>query len=44
MFDISEFYSDGQAIIDRVKKLTSDAIKNAKSFPICPVRILLIDF
>lgn len=42
--DVTEFYTDGQQVINRVKELTQIALKEAKSFPVCPVRILLLDF
>ena len=44
MLDITEFYADGEMAIDRVKKLTLETLQKAKYFPICPVRILLLDF
>ena len=30
MIDVSEFYSDGEQVINRVKKLTETAINEAK--------------
>ena len=42
--NFTEFFVDGQQIIDRVKVLTETALKEAKCFPICPVQILITDF
>jgi CheY-like chemotaxis protein len=44
MEDYAEYYNNGQAVIDRVKQLTEESLKNAELFPICPVSILLLDF
>ena len=41
---MSEFYVDGQEVIDRVKFLSEKAAKETKKYPFCPVRILLLDF
>lgn len=42
--DVTEFYANGQQVIDRVIELTDSAIKKARCFPICPVRIVLLDY
>lgn len=42
--DQTEFYTNGQQVIDRVKELTNSALHESKSYPICPVRLLLLDF
>lgn len=43
--EITEFYSDGQQVFERVKFLTEMALKNNKnSVSLCPVAILLLDF
>ena len=44
LIEQAEFYQNGQQVIDRVKQLTQNALKEAKFFPICPVRVLLLDF
>ena len=41
---ITEQYENGKEVIARVKELTEIAIKKAISFPICPVRVLILDF
>ena len=43
-YNLTEFFKNGQEIIDRVKVLTETAIKKAKYFPISPVNIMILDF
>ena len=42
--DFTEFYYNGQDVINRVKELTEIALIDAQGLPVCPVRILLLDF
>ena len=44
MTDLSEFYINGQQVIDRVKQLVYDRLHTAKSFPIRPAHALILDF
>ena len=44
IIDLAEFFLNGKMILERVKDLTHKAIQDSKAFPICPVKILLLDF
>jgi hypothetical protein len=44
MLDLSEFYINGQQVVDRVKQLVDERLHTAKSFPIRPVHALILDF
>ena len=44
LIDLTEFYYNGQDIINRVKELTEIALIEVQSLPVCPVRVLLLDF
>ena len=44
LMDLSEFYINGQQVVDRVKQIVNDQLLSAKSFPIRPARALILDF
>ena len=44
LMDLSEFYINGQQVVDRVKQLVNDQLLSAKSFPIRPAHALILDF
>jgi len=41
---LSEFYINGQQVIDRVKELVFEQIQTATSYPLRPVHALILDF
>ena len=41
---LSEYYTDGQQVIDRVKLVCEESVQNSTVFPIKPVSVILLDF
>ena len=44
LFVGSEFYINGQQVIDRVKVVVEDTLRDAKRFPVRPISALILDF
>lgn len=41
---VFEYFHEGQEVISRVEQCLSKAIQSARSYPLCPLRALILDY